>query len=118
MESQCPLRKSCYCSICAKYGHYTIACPAKPSRLFCEPIYVEQLISPSDLKEFQITTQTLLPQCVREEPQALLEIKDDNKVISAYLSARSIKNIGGISKLRHTLEEYAKTQNKRVVLFK
>ena len=49
-----------------------------------------------------------------EEPQQLLEIKDDDRVIAAYLGARAIKVPKGFTK-RHTLEEYAKLQNKRVI---
>jgi hypothetical protein len=35
-ELDCPLRKSRYCSICARYGHLTKACPdqRKPRLLF------------------------------------------------------------------------------------
>jgi hypothetical protein len=77
---------------------------------------VEQLISPSDLKEFKITTRTPLPISDREEPPQLLEINDNDKAISAYLSARSIKGKG--SNKRRILEEYAASINKRVVYLK
>ena len=113
-ESLCPLRNSRYCSYCAKYGHLTKMCPAKPSVMFREPAYLEQLIPPTELKEFNITSKTRIKCKVPEEPQQLLEIKDDDKVIGAYLSARSIKVQRGFTK-RHTLEEYAKMNNKRVV---
>ena len=113
-ESLCPLRNSRYCSYCAKYGHLTKMCPAKPSVMFREPAYLEQLIPPTELKEFNITSKTRIKCKVPEEPQQLLEIKDDDKVIAAYLAARSIKVQRGFTK-RHTLEEYAKMNNKRVV---
>jgi hypothetical protein len=113
-ESLCPLRNSRYCSYCAKYGHLTKMCPAKPSVMFREPAYLEQLIPPTELKEFNITSKTRIKCKVPEEPQQLLEIKDDDKVIGAYLAARSIKVQRGFTK-RHTLEEYAKMNNKRVV---
>ena len=90
-EVRCPLRISSYCSHCADYGHLTKDCTAKPSRLFTEPIYVEQLLSPSDLEEYRITSRTLLPKIIREDPPHLLEIEDNDKVIAAYLAARSIK---------------------------
>jgi hypothetical protein len=79
-----------------------------------EPTYVEQLIPPSDLKRYNITTLTPIPQYKVEKPQQLLEIKDNDKVIAAYLSAHSIKTIKGFTK-RKMLEEYAKQQNKRIV---
>jgi hypothetical protein len=115
-ESVCPIGNSRYCSNCAQYGHLTKSCPAKPSRYFTEPAFVEQLIAPSDLKEFKIITRTPLPVLGREEPPQLLEINDNDKAISAYLSARSIKGKG--SNKRRILEEYAASINKRVVYLK
>jgi hypothetical protein len=113
-ESLCPLRNSRYCSNCAQYGHLTKSCPAKPNKIFTEPIYLEQLIPYSDLKEYNITSKTPLKRYNKEEPQQLIEIKDDDKVITAYLNARCIKLQKGFTK-RHALEEYAKLNNKRVV---
>jgi hypothetical protein len=114
VEALCPLRNSRYCSYCAQYGHLTKTCPAKPSRMFREPAYIEQLIPYSDLKEFNITSKTPIKYKVPEEQQQLLEIKDDDKVIAAYLAARSIKIQKGFTR-RQTLEEYAKLNKKRVV---
>ena len=113
-EALCPLRNSRYCSYCAQYGHLTKSCPAKPKLMFREPNYLEQLIPYSDLKEYNISSKTPIRYKEVEEPQQLLEIKDDDKVIAAWLSARSIRVPKGHTK-RHTLEEYAKLQNKRVV---
>lgn len=128
LEVRCPLRISSYCSHCADYGHLTKDCPAKPSRLFTEPIYVEQLLSPSDLEEYRITSRTLLPKIIREDPPHLLEIEDNDKVIVAYLAARSIKLQQKPSKnrkissktlsIRYTFEEYAKLNKMRVVYMK
>jgi hypothetical protein len=113
-ENLCPLGNSRYCSYCAKYGHLTRACPAKPSVLFREPAYLEQLIPPSELKELGITTKTPIKPKKRDEPQQLIEIKDDDRVIAAYLTARSFKIQKGHTK-KSTLEEYAKINNKRVI---
>ena len=110
----CPLRNSWYCSYCAIYGHLTKSCPAKPSILFREPAYIEQLIPYSDLKEYNITSKTPIRSPLIEKEQQLLEIKDSDKVIAAYLAARSVKIQRGFTK-RQTLEEYAKLENKRVV---
>jgi hypothetical protein len=112
--SLCPLRNSWYCSYCAIYGHLTKSCPAKPSILFREPAYIEQLIPYSDLKEYGITSKTPIRTSLLEQEQRLLEIKDNDKVIAAYLAARSVKIQRGFTK-RQTLEEYAKLENKRVV---
>ena len=113
-EYKCPIRNSRYCSYCAKYGHLTASCPAPPSRAMREPVYIEQLIPPSELKLYNITSLTPISHYQKEEPQQLLEIKDNDKVIAAYLSARSVKVMKGHTK-RHVLEEYAKQQNKRIV---
>jgi len=112
--SLCPLRNSWYCSYCAIYGHLTKSCPAKPSILFLKPAYIEQLIPYSDLKEYGITTKTPIRAQLIEKEQRLLEIKDNDKVIAAYLAARSVKIQRGFTK-RQILEEYAKLENKRVV---
>ena len=110
----CPLRNSWYCSYCAIYGHLTKSCPAKPSILFIKPAYIEQLIPYYDLKEYNITSKTPIRTPLLEQEQRLLEIKDSDKVIAAYLAARSVKIQRGFTK-RQALEEYAKTENKRVV---
>jgi len=78
---------------------------------------MEQLIAPSDLKRYKITSKTPLPLYQKEEVQALLQIKNDEKVIAAYSAARSIKVAKGTTK-RDTLLEYAKLENKRVVYLK
>ena len=111
----CPLRNSWYCSYCAMYGHLTKSCPAKPSILFREPAFIEQLIPYSELKQYNITSRTPIKRLAsyEVEPQ-LLEIKDNDKAILAYLMARSIKIQRGFTK-RQVLEEYAKINNKRVV---
>lgn len=113
-ESHCPIRNSRYCSYCAQYGHLTKSCPAAPPLWAREPTFMEQLIPPSELKRYNIRTLTPIPQYKMEKPQQLLEIKDNDKAIAAYLSARSIKTLKGFTK-RKMLEEYAKQQNKRIV---
>ena len=113
-QFKCPIRNSRYCAHCAQYGHLTKSCPAPPSIRAREPAYVEQLIDPTDLKEYGITSLTPIP-LKRPEPQPqVLEIKDNDKVIAAFLAARSIKILKGFTK-RRMLEEYAKQQNKRLV---
>jgi len=117
IESRCPLRNSRYCSNCAKYGHLTGSCPALPSIMFREPAFLEQLICPSDLKEFGIITRTPIVYIVKDKPQRILEIKDNDKVIGSYLSARKIRPVKGKTK-RNALEEYATLNNQRVVYVK
>jgi hypothetical protein len=114
--SLCPLRKSSYCSHCAMYGHLLAMCPAKPADAFLQPIYLEQLIAPSDRVAFGIQSRTPLPAApsVPGIQEGVLEIKNDDQVITAYLHARSIRIPRKVSK-RQVLEEYAAQMGKRVV---
>jgi hypothetical protein len=114
-ESNCPLRTSRYCSFCASYGHLTKSCPAKPSKMFREPIFIEQLIPSSLLQEYKITSKTLIKPLPLNEPQNLLEIQDDDKAIMEYLKSQSLKISKKSKDNRLTLEEYAKKQNRRLV---
>jgi hypothetical protein len=112
--SLCPLRNSRYCSYCASYGHLTKSCPAKPSRMFREPAYLEQLIPHTDLKAYNITSKTPIKYKTPEEPPRLLEIKNDDRVINAWLAARSIKSHDKTFTSRDLLHEYAYLNNMRV----
>ena len=116
-EAQCPLRMSMYCSNCAIYGHRRTECPAKPAARYTEPCYLEQLIPPSELLEYGITTRTPIHATVPEPAPQLLEIQDNERVITAYLAARSVKIRKGQTK-RQALQEYAMIQRKRVVYLK
>ena len=73
-ETMCPLRNSFYCSNCASYGHLFKSCPSKPSIMFREPVYLEQLISPSDLKKYNINSVTPLQYKAVDEPRRIIEI--------------------------------------------
>lgn len=118
----CPLRNSWYCSHCATYGHLLSTCPAKPAAVFLQPTYIEQLIAPSDRVAFGIHSKTPLPSVVAAattpsssaDETGILEIKKDDRVIAAYLQARSIHIPRKVSK-RQALEEYAAQMGKRVV---
>jgi hypothetical protein len=94
-------------------------CPAAPSTFYTEPCYVEQLIPSSLLKQYNITTQTLLPKATLPvaSTQGILEIKDDDKVIRAFLVARG--QIGprteNSTMIRDALMKYAKAENKRLI---
>lgn len=113
-EQMCPVRNSHYCSYCAQYGHLTKMCPAKPRRMFREPCYLEQLIPPSYLTEYNITSRTPIEYEEKEAPRQLLEVKDNDKVIAGYLASFSIKVPKGYTK-KQALEEYAKLNNRRLV---
>ncbi len=114
-EARCPLRNSRYCSYCASYGHLTRDCYAKPSKRFTEPVFLEQLIGPSDLIQYGIKTKTPLPSSFRvEDEPSLLEIKDNDAAILAYLTSKSIK-VPKKTLMRQQLEQYAELNHMRVV---
>ena len=56
----CPLKRGYYCGVCASYGHPPSVCPDTTTHLFRAPMYVEQLIAPSLLEEYGITSRTPL----------------------------------------------------------
>ncbi len=112
-EDSCPLRMSRYCSYCAKYGHLTKSCPAKPLIHFREPAFLEQLIPPSELKEKGIATKT--PIHYINEKQEFLYVKNNDKDILSYMQGQSIKPSKKSKDNRHLIEEYAKNNNKRLV---
>lgn len=92
-------------------------CKAKPPASITQPIYLEQLIAPSDRIAFGIETCTPIVGSASATVAALegtIEIKNDDAVITAYLNARSIPIPRKVSK-RRVLEEYASRQGKRVV---
>lgn len=119
-EDLCPLRNSQYCPYCATYGHLMAFCKAKPPASITQPIYLEQLIAPSDRIAFGIETCTPIVGSASAAAAAVavlegtIEIKNDDAVITAYLNARSIPIPRKVSK-RRVLEEYASRQGKRVV---
>lgn len=82
-----------------------------------EPHYLEQLIPPTELSKYKITSRTPInrhEEVEVETPRQLLEIKDNDKVIASYLNSMSIKVTKGYTK-KQALEEYAKLKQKRVV---
>jgi hypothetical protein len=112
----CPYLNSLYCSHCARKARHTLAnCPDKPSRRFTQPCFVEQLVPPSLLKEYGITTRTPLPPPRDPSPpKRLIEILDDDEVITQFLLARSVKRRKGES-LRGALQRFAAVDQRRVI---
>ena len=112
IEASCPFRTSRYCSYCAKYGHLTQSCPARPSYLFTEPVF-EEIFSNKGLKE--ITKKTPIRNLPKDIQQQLLHIKDDDRVISQFLRENGVKPSRQLKENRQSLEEYAKIKGKRLV---
>jgi hypothetical protein len=131
-ESGCPFAASLYCSVCAVYGHTAETCANRPKAVYTQPCFMEQLIPPSIQSPLQVTKGT--PLTNQEEHindiiqnhiertantcQGVIRIKKDDKVIRAYLMARSIIGTRVKAKgCRDLLELHAKEQSKRLVSF-
>jgi len=80
---------------------------------------MEQLIPYSYLSAYKITSRTLLPDVIlpKETKQGLLEIRDDDDAIRAFLVSKLIlaNRPTKSSVLRNAMAAYAKSQNKRLI---
>ena len=120
----CPFKTSQYCSWCAIYGHTRGTCPAKPSKFYTEPCYVEQLLPVTTLKQYNIISKTLLPTVtppveteVTEATTGFLEITNNDKIIKAFLVSRGLigPRTENSTVFRTALMNYAKSENKRLI---
>jgi hypothetical protein len=66
----CPLRKTLYCGVCASYGHGPSSCPDTAILALRQPQYLEQLLAPTFLEQYNITSRTPIPS---NEPPSTLE---------------------------------------------
>ena len=103
----CPLKRALYCGVCAAYGHSPAACPDTLAQLYRVPHYMEQLIPPSLMGEYGITSRTpigpfarveaegLPPMCLTETTEslraALISIDVKPKICQAHNSKEEIK---------------------------
>jgi hypothetical protein len=97
-ESKCPLYKAYYCSICAVRGHTLSTCQRKLGGAW-----------PS-AEAARVAAAASLP-----EPVPTINIKDDDAVIAAYLSARSLPVSKSAAENRETLAEHAETSGSILV---
>jgi len=103
---RCPLKRALYCGVCATYGHSPAGCPDTVTQMFREPHYMEQLIPPSLMAEYGITSRTpigalakaeesLPPMCLTETTEslraALTSIDVKPKICQAQNSKEEIK---------------------------
>ena len=132
-SENCPFRASLYCSFCACYGHSLDLCEQTPSKDLTQPAFEEQLIPSTVRAEMSIDTQTPIgpstdatvraqteASILRHEQgcQGLLRIKKDDKVVRAFLAARSLLGVRIKSKnAKEVLNLYAKEENKQIECF-
>lgn len=114
--SMCPVMKSYYCSYCQSYGHLTRDCADWETRIQREPFFVEQLISPKELKDYNITTLTPLPAAKKAITyDSVWEVEDSDRMIRQLLM-NAQKPISGKSKEnRKRLQSLALERGKKLV---
>jgi len=120
----CPFRKAMYCSYCSIKGHSTDDCPSPPPSWAIKPVYVEQLLSADEIKRYGIMTKTPLSGFCQEEPLrvddlAIVEVVEDNKIMEAWLKARSVTPIA--TKMKDKVKqviEWGNMNNKKIVFIR
>ena len=92
LTDACPLRKGSYCGMCASYGHSPANCPDGVTRSYREPQFVEQLIPPSLIEQYGITTRSPLPGVAKQKPNEwLMEVPETDEGLRAALVAAGVK---------------------------
>jgi len=88
----CPLIKGSYCGLCASYGHTQSCCPDTLTQAYRQPQYLEQLVPPSLLETYGITSRTILPGCpILTAKEHLMEIPETDDALRAALIAAGVK---------------------------
>ena len=91
-EDACPLLRGSYCGLCAAYGHSPSNCPDGVTKAYREPQFVEQLIPPTLLEAYGITTRNPLPGPRPEQAKEwLLEVPETDEALRAALVAAGVK---------------------------
>jgi hypothetical protein len=105
----CPLIKSSYCGLCASYGHTQMGCPDLLTQAFREPQYLEQLVAPSLLEQYGITSRTIIPSCpiTAVKGEHLMEIPETEDALRAALVAAGVKPM--------ICQEKGKKENKELI---
>jgi hypothetical protein len=118
--TNCPLRRTSYCSVCCSYGHLTEECNDHEVLKYRKPTYVEQLIPYSLLKQYNITTQTPLPTTEGPVPKYEPEwaVEDTDKAIRQVLMNYSIQPSGKSKENRRLLKQISDERNLKLVYIK
>ena len=116
--SECPLMRSSYCSVCASYGHTTLECTDGDVLAYRKPQFVEQLIPPSIIRSYNITTRTPLVNPAKEDEKKCLpslEVVDSVKCIRAMLMNHNIPISGKMKENRNRLERLADEIERKLI---
>lgn len=114
---KCPLSNIYYCSVCCAYGHLTKDCANYEALRHRQVEFVEQLVPPSLLDQYQVTSQTPL----RSEklpplkgPRSL-EVEDSDKAIRQLLMNNDITPSGKMKVNRRLLKQLADQQGRMLI---
>lgn len=113
LASSCPLKKAYYCGLCAKYGHSPAMCTQTTGMLYREPQFVEQLVAPSLLAEYQIDTCTPItgvPFPTHPE-RTIMEVPETEEALRAALTSFGVKPM--ICQEKGRREQKELTENKK-----
>ncbi len=89
----CPISAASYCGTCAIYGHSPANCPDVEAAAYSQPLYVEQLLPPSLLELYSITSTTPLPHVNLEsvipasESKHFIEVPETDDALRAAVTA-------------------------------
>ena len=123
LPSSCPVLNSLYCSFCSRYGHSSKKCTVAPPPWAKDVVFMEQLIPTNTLKEYKIKTKTLLssdyniPTLDEYIPNSkgVIELREDDKLIKAWLKARGISATENYRRNRELLQQYADSRGLTIV---
>lgn len=116
LPSACPVRNSLYCGFCSRYGHTSKTCDVAPPPWATKVTYVEQLVPTDAIKEYKITSKTPIdthlgvpPPLTDKIPNGpdTIEIREDDKIIKAWLRARGVPATENHRKNKELLQQYA-----------
>ncbi len=116
--SDCPLLRSSYCSICCSYGHLTDDCPDCEVLQHRQPEFMEQLVPPSVLQHYKITSRTPIPSTDVSKSyrfEAVLEIEESDKAIRQVLMNYDIQPSGRMKENRRLLKQLADELGRKLV---
>ena len=114
---KCPLSNIYYCSVCCAYGHLTKECNNYEALRHREVEFVEQLVPPSLLEEYQVTTRTPLTteKVSSLKRQKALEVEDSDKAIRLILMNNDIPPSGKMKVNRRLLKQLADQQGRMLI---
>jgi hypothetical protein len=114
---KCPLSNIYYCSVCCSYGHLTKNCSNYEALRHRQVEFVEQLVPPSLLEHYQVSSQTPL---TNETLAPLgrprdLEVEDSDKGIRQILMNNDITPSGKMKVNRRLLKQLADQQGRSLI---